>query len=115
MRVRSLKDNDELERARAARLGADALARHLARPRGRFAFARLAGDGEVSAGHALIAHERRALGVAVLECAVAELRVDRIGLGAAVQLLLGYRAAADLRATSELRCADVALGLVDSF
>jgi len=44
----------------------------------------------------------------------ADLLVGGLGLAAAAQLLLGYRAAADLRATGELRCADVDLGLIDA-
>jgi len=39
--------------------------------------------------------------------------ISGLGLSAAAQLLLGYRAAADLRATGELRCADVDLGLLN--
>jgi hypothetical protein len=39
--------------------------------------------------------------------------VGGLGLAGAAQLILGYRQAADLRATGELRCADVDLGLVD--
>ena len=41
-------------------------------------------------------------------------RLQRVTLGALVQLALGYRSAADLRATSELSCDDAVLGLVDS-
>ncbi len=44
----------------------------------------------------------------------ADLLVGGLGLAAAAQLLLGYRAAADLRATGELRCADVDFGLIDA-
>lgn len=43
----------------------------------------------------------------------AAVHVSALGLGAASQLLLGYRAAADLRATGELQCADLDLGLLD--
>jgi hypothetical protein len=43
-----------------------------------------------------------------------DVMVGGLGLAAAAQLLLGYRAPADLRATGELRCADVDLGLLDA-
>lgn len=43
-----------------------------------------------------------------------DVAVRELELGAATQLLLGYRSCADLRATGELRCADVDLGLLDS-
>lgn len=42
-----------------------------------------------------------------------DVMVGGLGLTAAAQLTLGYRQAADLRATAELRCADVDLGLLD--
>jgi hypothetical protein len=43
-----------------------------------------------------------------------DVRLHRMSLGGMAQLLLGYRAAADLRATGELSCADSDLGLIDS-
>lgn len=43
-----------------------------------------------------------------------DVMVGGLGLAAAAQLTLGYRQAADLRATGELRCADVDLGLLDA-
>jgi hypothetical protein len=49
-----------------------------------------------------------------LSAGPADVTIDRLSLGALAQLLLGYRAAADLHATGELRCADVDLGLIDS-
>lgn len=54
-------------------------------------------------------------GVVVVEAGPgpADVTVSELGLAAAAQLLLGYRAAGDLRATGELRCADVDLGLLD--
>jgi hypothetical protein len=42
------------------------------------------------------------------------LRLRQVELGGLAQLLLGFRAAADLRATGELQCDDTALGLLDS-
>lgn len=42
-----------------------------------------------------------------------DVMVGALGLAGAAQLLLGYRQPADLRATGELRCADVDLGLLD--
>ena len=44
----------------------------------------------------------------------ADLRLRKADLAALAQLLLGYRAAADLRATGGLACDDTALGLVDA-
>ena len=44
----------------------------------------------------------------------ADVRLRQVGLPALAQLLLGYRAAADLRATGGLDCDDSALGLVDA-
>jgi hypothetical protein len=44
----------------------------------------------------------------------ADLRLRQVTLPALAQLLLGYRAAADLRATGELACDDTALGLIDA-
>ncbi|MEO7912604.1 MAG: sterol carrier protein domain-containing protein [Roseiflexaceae bacterium] len=44
----------------------------------------------------------------------ADLRLRQITLPALAQLCLGYRVAADLRATSELACDDSALGLLDA-
>lgn len=44
----------------------------------------------------------------------ADLRLRRVELPALAQLLLGYRAAADLRATGGLACDDTVLGLVDA-
>ncbi|MFL5803985.1 MAG: hypothetical protein ACJ8CR_19850 [Roseiflexaceae bacterium] len=44
----------------------------------------------------------------------ADLRLRDVGLPALAQLCLGYRAAADLRATGELACDDTALGLIDA-
>jgi hypothetical protein len=43
----------------------------------------------------------------------ADVRLRRVTLPALAQLLLGYRAAADLRATGGLDCDDAALGLID--
>jgi Sterol carrier protein domain len=43
----------------------------------------------------------------------ADLRLRQVTLPALAQLLLGYRAAADLRATGGLNCDDMALGLID--
>ena len=44
----------------------------------------------------------------------ADLRLRQITLPALAQLCLGYRAAADLRATGGLACDDSALGLLDA-
>jgi hypothetical protein len=44
----------------------------------------------------------------------ADLRLRQVALPALAQLLLGYRAAADLRATAGLACDDTALGLIDA-
>lgn len=44
----------------------------------------------------------------------ADLRLRRMGLPALAQLCLGYRAAADLRASAGLDCDDSALGLLDA-
>ncbi|MBK9714615.1 MAG: sterol carrier protein domain-containing protein [Kouleothrix sp.] len=44
----------------------------------------------------------------------ADLRLRRVELAALAQLCLGYRAAADLRATGGLDCDDSALGLLDA-
>jgi hypothetical protein len=44
----------------------------------------------------------------------ADVRLRRVELPALAQLCLGYRAAADLRATGELDCDDSALGLLDA-
>jgi predicted N-acetyltransferase YhbS len=44
----------------------------------------------------------------------ADLRLRQVALPALAQLLLGYRAAADLRATGGLACDDSALGLLDT-
>jgi hypothetical protein len=44
----------------------------------------------------------------------ADLRLRQVSLAALVQLCLGYRAAADLRATGGLACDDSALGLLDA-
>jgi hypothetical protein len=46
--------------------------------------------------------------------APADLRLRRVTLPGLAQLLLGYRGAADLRATGELQCDDTALGLFDT-
>jgi predicted acetyltransferase len=43
----------------------------------------------------------------------ADVRLRRVTLPACAQLCLGYRSAADLRATGELDCDDQALGLID--
>jgi hypothetical protein len=43
----------------------------------------------------------------------ADVRLRHVTLPAVAQLLLGYRSAADLRATAELDCDDIALGLLD--
>jgi predicted N-acetyltransferase YhbS len=44
----------------------------------------------------------------------ADLRLRQVALPALAQLLLGYRTAADLRATGGLACDDTALGLIDA-
>jgi predicted N-acetyltransferase YhbS len=44
----------------------------------------------------------------------ADVRLRRVTLPALAQLLLGYRSAGDLRATAELDCDDIALGLLDA-
>jgi hypothetical protein len=44
----------------------------------------------------------------------ADLRLRQVALPALAQLCLGYRAAADLRATGGLSCDDSALGLLDA-
>jgi predicted acetyltransferase len=44
----------------------------------------------------------------------ADVRLRRVTLAALTQLCLGYRAAADLRATNGLDCDDSALGLIDA-
>jgi hypothetical protein len=44
----------------------------------------------------------------------ADLRLRNVALPALAQLLLGYRATADLRATGGLACDDSALGLLDA-
>ncbi len=44
----------------------------------------------------------------------ADVRLRQVQLPAVVQLLLGYRSAADLRATGELGCDDTSLGLIDT-
>jgi hypothetical protein len=44
----------------------------------------------------------------------ADLRLRQVSLSGLVQLLLGYRAAADLRASGDLACDDSALGLLDA-
>lgn len=44
----------------------------------------------------------------------ADVRLRRVSLIALPQLLLGYRDAADLRATGDLVCDDIALGLLDA-
>jgi predicted acetyltransferase len=44
----------------------------------------------------------------------ADLRLRQVSLAGLAQLLLGYRAAADLRASGDLACDDSALGLLDA-
>lgn len=44
----------------------------------------------------------------------ADIRLRQVELPALAQLCLGYRTAADLRATGELRCDDTVLGLIDA-
>jgi hypothetical protein len=44
----------------------------------------------------------------------ADLRLRQVTLPGLAQLLLGYRAAADLRASGDLACDDSALGLLDA-
>ncbi|MFN8503194.1 sterol carrier protein domain-containing protein [Kouleothrix sp.] len=44
----------------------------------------------------------------------ADVRLRQVALPALAQLCLGYRSAADLRATGELACDDAALGLIDA-
>lgn len=66
------------------------------------------------------AMERVALAVAAGNVAIvegaqlADVRLRRVSLPGLAQLCVGYRSAADLRATGELDCDDQALGLIDT-
>ncbi|NJN15128.1 MAG: hypothetical protein HC822_01905 [Oscillochloris sp.] len=68
---------------------------------------------EWSGGSAILAVEKRQMSI-VRESEPRDLAIRRISLGGLAQFLLGYRDAADLRASDELTCADTDLGLMNA-